>query len=389
MTDVDRGPYALHMASSSYAHVTPEVLRWARESTGYSIEDAASKIGVSWSELEAAEEGYDLLTLRQAERAAATYERPLAALFLPAPPSEEPAEAVFRRLPGAPAPPWPPEMVLLSRRVRDRQEAVVELHELLEQDSRWAALVPRLQVADVDALPSVVRKLLGISLEEQTSWQDRSGYTPLRAWVDAVEAVGVFVMQDGSMPLEMMRGFAAPHDVAPAIVANTQDDPRARAFTVVHELGHLVLASNGQRVGPETEEWCEDFAGNVLAPREDFAPAFRRTNGDDLLSRVDQVALEFGITPMAAVVRLGRYGALSNREAGQLLSLIRARGRPREPSGGQYYRTAIGRLGPAFIRLVFTAVEGQALTYPAASRLLGVKVNNFGKLRDHLNERTA
>lgn len=377
------------MASTSYAHVTPAVLRWARESTGYSIEDAASKIGVSWSELEAAEEGYDLLTLRQAEKAAAAYERPLAALFLPSPPREEPAEAVFRRLPGAPAPPWPPEMALLSRRVRDRQEAVVELHEILEQDSRWAELSQELQVRDVQALALLVRERLGISIEEQISWQDRSGYAPLRAWVDAVEAIGVFVMQDGSMPLEMMRGFAAPHDVAPAIVANTRDDPRARAFTVVHELGHLVLAANGRRVGRESEGWCEDFAGEVLAPSELLVPAFDRSRGADLLSRIDQLAFDFGITPLAAVVRLGRYEAVQGSAMNSLLGSIRARGKPREVTGGQYYRTTIARLGPSFIRLVFSAVEGQALTYPAASHLLGVKVNNFGKLRDQLNERAA
>ncbi len=377
------------MASLSYAHVTPEALRWARESTGYSVYDAAAKIGVSWSALEAAEEGNDLLTLRQAERAADAYERPLAALFLPAPPAEEPLEAVFRRLPGAPELPWPPEMVLLSRRIRERQDAIAELHELLEQESRWAQSQPRLRVRDLGALPQVGRDLLNVSLDEQRSWQDRSGYAPLRTWVNAVEALGVFVMQDGTMPIETMRGFAAPHDVAPAIVANTKDDPRARAFTIVHELGHLALAANGHVAGPKTEAWCEDFAGNLLAPREHFVPAFRALQGGDLLRRVDHVALEFGITPMAAAVRLGRYEAMPRRAVDTLIRTIRARGGVTKPSGGQYYLTAIGRVGPSFIRLVFSAVEGQALTYPAASRLLGVKVNNFGKLRDHLNERAA
>jgi hypothetical protein len=43
------------------------------------------------------EGGGDLLTMRQAESAAAVYERPLAALFLPNPPPEEPQEVQFRR----------------------------------------------------------------------------------------------------------------------------------------------------------------------------------------------------------------------------------------------------------------------------------------------------
>jgi hypothetical protein len=56
------------VAPRTLAYVTPEVLLWARESAGYSVEDAANAIDLSWSELETVEQGYDLLTLRQAEK---------------------------------------------------------------------------------------------------------------------------------------------------------------------------------------------------------------------------------------------------------------------------------------------------------------------------------
>ena len=118
------------------AYTTPDVLRCARESVGYELEDAAARIGVNPEKLALAETGEGMLTLRQAERAADVYERPLAALFMPAPPDEEPQEAQFRRLPGAPAPPWRPEMNLLARRVSERQEAAVELLEALEEEPR-------------------------------------------------------------------------------------------------------------------------------------------------------------------------------------------------------------------------------------------------------------
>jgi len=68
---------------STLAYVTPETLKWARESIGYDVVEAAGKVGVQMWQLMAAEEGAELLTLRQAERAARVYERPLATLFLP------------------------------------------------------------------------------------------------------------------------------------------------------------------------------------------------------------------------------------------------------------------------------------------------------------------
>lgn len=371
------------------AYVTPSTLRWARESIGYDLEEAAARLGLAPARLEEAERGDTHLTLRQAEEAARIYERPLAALFLPEPPEEEPPEAQFRRLPGAPPPPWPRQMRALARRVRSRQDAAAELYELLEEEPPWLA-------AEVDyddnpaALAARARDLLDVGLAEQRSWRDTGGYRPLRAWVDAVEALGVLVMQDGSLPVEEMRGFASTHPAVPAIVVNTNDDPRARAFTVVHELGHLLRVRAGRPAGTQLEAWCDDFAGELLAPRRPFAADFaRHAVGNSLLGTVDALALDYGITPFAVAVRVSRLELAERGEMNDVLEQIRERWRGREPSagGGDYYRTTIGRLGPSFVELVFAALDRQAVTYPAAAAVLGVKVGNFGRLREHAAER--
>jgi hypothetical protein len=163
------------MAPSTLAHVTPEVLRWARESVGYDLVNAAARIGVKPEKLEAAESGDLMLTLRQAERAAYVYDRPLAALFMPEPPREEAQEAQFRRLPGAPSPPRPPEMQLLARRVQERQEDAVDLYEALDDAPQWVEVANQFRASGAPS-PETARELLGIDLAEQTSWRDPSGY---------------------------------------------------------------------------------------------------------------------------------------------------------------------------------------------------------------------
>jgi Zn-dependent peptidase ImmA (M78 family) len=373
--------------ASTLAHVTPEVLRWARESVGYDIGDAAARIRVNPDKLEGAERGDLMLTLRQAERAAAVYDRPLAVLFMPEPPIEEEQDAQFRRLPGAPEPPWPPEMKLLARRVRDRQQAAVELYEALEEEPPWTAVASDL--ASVGrAVPEFARQLLRIGFDEQAEWRDPSGYTGLRAWIDAVENLGVLVIQDGSMPVEMMRGFAAPHAQVPLIVVNTQDDARARAFTIIHELGHLNLSAVGQHVGAETESWCDDFAGEVLMPRSSMEDVLRELHNREPLDAIDGLALRFGVTPYAAAVRVAKSELWDQAVIDEVIQAIRHRSPYHRGSGGDYYWTQITRLGPSFIRLVFSALDGQAITYPAASSLLdGVKVSNFEKLREYLGRR--
>lgn len=378
--------------TTTLAHAKPEVMRWARESIGYSQSEAADLIGVRLWKLAAVEEGVEYLTIREAERAADAYERPVAALFLPAPPDEEPPEAQFRRLPGSPPLPWPPAMRLLARRIRERQDAATELYDVLDEQPPWHEQRSKLRISeDLSEAATRARTALGVTFEQQKSWLDPRGYRPLRAWVDAVEALGILVMQDGSMEVEDMRGFASVHDDAPAIVMNIKDDPRARVFTLVHELGHLLLMASGRETGPETEGWCNDFAGEVLMPRREFAVEFKHNYASDPLERVHRLALRFGVTPMAAAVRVARYELVAPMEAEELVAAVHSRWDPAEDvlerTGGNYYWNEIGRLGPGFIRLVFTALESQAVTYPAASGLLGVKVSNFDNLREYLGRR--
>jgi Zn-dependent peptidase ImmA (M78 family)/transcriptional regulator with XRE-family HTH domain len=369
------------------AYVTPEVLRWARESAGYAVEDAAAKINLKPERLQHAENGEGNLTLRQAERAAEVYERPLALFFLPEPPDEGPQEAQFRRLSGAPEPPWPTAMQFLARRVRERQEAATELHELLEQKPEWPAVA-----ADLSALrravPEFARECLDVSLDEQQAWNDPTGYAGLRVWIDAVESLGVLVMQDGSMPVDMMRGFAAPHASVPLIVVNTNDDPRSRAFTVVHEFAHLNLAAIEAPQWADTEGWCESFAGEVLMPRNALETALGELRGHEPLEQIDKLALRFGVTPRAAAVRVAMYEFWPRSAIEAVMDQINKRPHRERGSGGDYYRREIARLGPSYIRLVFSALDGQAITYPAASLLLdGVRVPKFDKLREYIAAR--
>lgn len=374
------------MPQSPPAVVTPSALRWARESSGFSIEEVAKRLNVSPEKLARAEAGDDFLTLRQAETAARMFERPLAALFVPEPPQEESPEAQFRRLPGTPPPPWPRELRTLARRIHARQIAATELYGLLEEEPPWREVELRFE-EEPNQLAARLRDALGVPLEEQLSWQDRSGYRPLREWIGAIEALGVLVMQDGSLLLEEMRGFAATHETVPAIVVNTNDDPRARAFTAVHELGHLLRVRAGRSTGPSTEQWCDQVASAVLMPTDSFERHFRSRTGG-LLARIDAVALLYGVTSHAAAVRAARLNLAEQDEIDDAIDEIMER-RARRGEGGDWYRTQIGNLGPTFIHLVFEALDRQALTYAVASGLLRTKVNHFDTLRERTAERVT
>jgi Zn-dependent peptidase ImmA (M78 family) len=276
----------------------------------------------------------------------------------------------------------------LARRIRARQEAAAELIELLEDNTPWRRSAGRFRGVEPGRLATIARDLLAITVKQQMTWQDPSGYKPLRSWVDAVEALGILVMQDGHMPPETMRGFASPHERAPAIVINTKDNPRARVFTAIHELGHLAWALSGAP-GAGSEAWCNQFAGDVLMPASDFRAQFLAAGALERQARVHRLALLFGVTPFAAAVRIARLGLLPGDAGNHLVDEIKGRPAPAHDPGGNFYLNKVAWLGPTFIRLVLEAVDEQAVTLSNAAGLLGAKVSQFDRLRQTVDSRAG
>jgi transcriptional regulator with XRE-family HTH domain len=65
------------------AFITPNVLKWARESARMSEETAAAKVSVTVEKFKEWEAGTNQPTIRQAQTLAKAYKRPFALFFLP------------------------------------------------------------------------------------------------------------------------------------------------------------------------------------------------------------------------------------------------------------------------------------------------------------------
>ena len=70
------------------ANITPDVLKWARETAKMSEKEAASKVSIKVEKLQEWENGISMPTINQAQKLAKSYQRPLAILFLPEPPKD-------------------------------------------------------------------------------------------------------------------------------------------------------------------------------------------------------------------------------------------------------------------------------------------------------------
>src|SRR5262249_6815560 len=121
------------MSEQIRAIVKAELLTWARDAAGLSVQDAAHKIHVTPQRLEKWERGDQRPTINQLCKLADAYKRPLGVFYLAHPPSEEIAPPDFRRFDTSPRAVLSPELKLAIRRAGLKRQTALDLFKDLGQ----------------------------------------------------------------------------------------------------------------------------------------------------------------------------------------------------------------------------------------------------------------
>lgn len=382
------------------APVTPEVLRWARETVGVTLSDAAKRAGVSEARVQSWESGEQEPTVAKLRALAKLYQRPLSVFFLPEPPTTFDAMRDFRRLPGQPDHAWSRALHKVYRRALEQQAVAAELMEA--DDETPEAVIPRatLQMSTEDA-GELARDALGVTFATQFAWHKPE--VAFTGWMEAVEATGVYVLRTSDVAMEEMRGFSLSDGPIPVIVVNALDWPRGQVFTLLHEFAHLMLREGGlcdllepdSGRGRQVEAWCNAVAAATLMPASAFldnevlAPPGIRIWEDEVLS---QLSARWGVSQEAVIRRLvtleratvGFY--LQKRAEYQAIYAERreeerVRRRQSRSSGGPPpYRITVRDRGKPYVRLVLDAYQRDQITPSSVSNLLSLKLKHLAAL---------
>jgi Zn-dependent peptidase ImmA (M78 family)/DNA-binding XRE family transcriptional regulator len=319
------------MSRSNRALVNPHLLVWARKRSGFSLAEAAKKVGVKEERLVEWESGSRHPTVNQARKLAKVFKRPLAFFYLPEPPFDFDPMSLrdFRRL-------WTGEPVEMSpalrvaiREVHERRQIALELIEEIGEQPPEFKLNASL-AEDPEQLGDRLRDRLDVSVEDQESW--RNSYEALKNWIDAVERAGVLVFQISGVEVSEMRGFSLPSRTFPIVAVNGKDSANGRIFTLLHEFVHLLLGQEGvcdleaewrkSTDVPDLDEarriemFCNHVAGAALIPRQALASL---VHGRDLTSpnrtlndeAIRTIALKFKVSDETALRRATITGITS------------------------------------------------------------------------------
>lgn len=381
------------------AVVKPELLIWARDSAGYSIEEAAKKVPVTSDRLEKWEKGELNPTINQLRKLGGIYKRPLAVFYLPEPPEIFKPLRDFRRLPEEEKKKLSPELRFEIRKARYRRETAIDLYKLNEEPIPESEIIIKL-TDKPEEVASRIRKLLGITYSEQFSWLYPN--QALNNWRAALGNIGVLVFQASKIRLKEMRGFSISDKPLPVIVINVSDSYTARIFSMMHEFVHILLKKGGLCDLKEKqlsyderriEIFCNHVAGAVLVSEAQLREEKivinkgQKKEWDD--AEIKSLANKFSVSHEVILRRLLITGYTTNdfyQEKRKYYQQII--GKKPEKKGGFAPPDilAVSSAGKHFIRLVLSSYYNNKITSSDVSDYLGVRLKHLSNIEDAVME---
>jgi len=387
--------------------VNPDILKWARESAGLSLEEAASKLNLNAAYGKTAierlldlEEGNTDPTRNMLVRMSKKYHRPLLTFYLSEPPLRGDRGQDFRLLPTD----QPPiNEGLLDALIRDviARQSLVRASIIDEEEENILEFVGSKNIEDgAEVVLNTLKDILNLSIQEF-----RNAPNPAEAFKilrDKAESTGVFILLLGNLgshhtnlDVETFRGFALADNIAPFIVINDQDSTSAWSFTLLHELAHLILGNTGISGGVPNlniEKFCNDVASEFLLPSDEtyLLQKISEIDFKNSISQINNFAEERNLSRSMIAYKLYRSGIIDEYKWERFRShfknlWIQSKNNQRriasETEGGpDYYVVRRHRLGKAILETTARFIHKGTLTTTKAGTVLGVKPKNVQRL---------
>ncbi len=382
------------------AYITPNVLKWARETAKMSEIDAAAKVSVKPEKITEWESGESMPTVNQALKLAKSYQRPFAVLFLPEPPTDFQPLQDFRK---SGSKDLSTAVTFIIREIQKKQSWISQLNQENEEPK-----IPFVGSFSLKDDPKIVAQDILKTLNiNPTNYGETN---PLKKWIDQAELNGIFVSRTSfihtrlKLDKEELQGFAIADPFAPFVFINSADWGAPQLFTLVHELAHIWIAQTGisNNVDIEikgklhpVELYCNEVAANALIPEA----AIRRISPDSFSNsrQVFRIAKVLGVSSFSLIYRalkldiinLKQYRGLKRKATivfKEFLAKeeIKKAKQKKNPGGPSPYLLKLNRNSRLFTQIVLDGFNGGRIEPNLASNLLSTKSNKFYKLEERI-----
>lgn len=375
------------MANISHAYINPEILKWARKESGFSLEEAA-KSGVSSNKIEKAERGEELLTFKQLIKIANKYKRPPSFFYLEKPPKED-LLSDFRTLVSRDVK-YSPLLRDKIKKIREKRQFAIE-YKYYDRDYSYEFINSIDKNEDPEDVSERIREFLNINMKVRNEWKNK--YEAFNYWKTQIERLGILIFQLSNIEVEEMRGFSISEVPYPVIALNRGDNVLGRIFTLIHELCHIMVNKGGICTAKkrdekefEIERFCNAVAGATLVPKNELLnhkivkghPPEWTDKELKSLVRTFWGSKEVILRRLLILEKTYKDHYQTKREKWKT-KISRDQG-----GGPSPYRKTLTGNSKNYIKMVLNAMYDGKITMQDASYYLGLKLKHFKTLEKNL-----
>jgi Zn-dependent peptidase ImmA (M78 family) len=375
--------------------INSDRIRWCCEEVGITPAQLADDLDISEATMTKVIEGTGALTFRQLSRVANYFGR--GALFFL---EEGPVTAAsvhspqFRTLTNQ-----KPDLSTKVRRIIEQAEKQREIFVSLREGFEEGEVTTRFNPPNLEnATPREAAR-------RAREWLQLGEFNTFDSFRAAVEAKGVLVFRSNGyggkwqIPRESpILGFNLFDPICPVIVIRKQRAPARQSFTLMHELGHILLHRSSSiddehdfhsRQG--MEQAANAFAGHLLVP-DQFLLTIKDDERPDRAEEFDEWLAEkrsrWGVSGEVILRRLldaGRLQAAEYAAYRQWWAQQQLVAQEEEGGSRQYrHREPKHLFGDAFVKTILGAMNAKQITLTKASNYLdGLKLNDLHLLDRH------
>jgi Zn-dependent peptidase ImmA (M78 family) len=379
--------------------VNPEILRWAREQSKLTIDRVAELLKVPKEKVVKWESKESELApaVGQARKLAKKYKRHFLEFFFDEIPHVHRLETL-------------PDYRLYSRTKYPLEDDIqfqelqriaisqrINTIDLYEEIGEQSTEIPKQLFSTIDDSTEeksiIARKLLELNQSDNSEHRIPSDFQQYIR--NRIESIGILTLKLSELKKMHIRGFCIAEFPLP-VIAFSSEHPHAQIFTMMHELGHIILKKSGI-VGKlnngndfpdirRVENWCNKFSAATLMPKNEIIKIipvpqspFKSIEDDKLKN----IAKRFSVSEHAMLIRLVYLGYIDER---YYWDKKRAQFEKQEEDYKSYSKSPyhakryVNKYGHLYTGLVMQAWADGRITNHCAAQYMGIgSMNNWNK----------
>lgn len=254
------------------------------------------------------------------------------------------------------------ESARIKEKAIDILERYYELEDILGIDEKFKNPIEDFKINDYQDVERAVEKLKG-------EW--KLGEDPLNNVIELLEDNNIKVIEIESGPefvgLSTWKGIKNP-----VVVVNSNQPLDRKRFTVLHELGHILMKVE-HHPEKEREQFCHFFAGAMLIPKSLLLKELGNSRSRISINELIYLKQQFGASIQAIIIRAKNLGIITESYYKSFITFFSMKGyKKNEPGEYKGYEKS-----NRFKQLLHRAVAEEIISTSKAAALDNKKLSEF------------